>query len=76
MVSFKDVLCLWLHYVYDLLDNVVIFSEGLFVDDGVEFDVFVSDPLFSGDRQDVVSTHDLEAHPLHVIDTELHVRHA
>ncbi len=56
------------------LDGCTHLESGL-VDNAVELNVLVADPLLGGHGEDVVPAHHLQAHPRHVIHAQLHLRH-
>ena len=56
------------------LDGCTHLESGL-VDNTVEFNVLVAYPLLCGHGEDVVPAHHLQAHPRHVVHTQLHLRH-
>ena len=56
-------------------DDVVVLLEGLAVDDRVELDVLVADPLIRRTLQDVVAADHLQPHASEVVHAELDIGH-
>ena len=61
--------------ILNLLDYMIIFLELLFVDYGMEINVFVSNPLFGGYRQYIVPSDHLQSHSGNVVDSKFYIRH-
>ena len=58
------------------LDYVIVGLEFFLIDNWVEFNVFVADPLLSGNGQNVMATNNFQSHSNQIVHTQLNVWHA